>query len=253
MLLLGDSFSRIYQTAEPQSLGRAIEPSAQPPGTKSPPARIGRLRLPARRGPGGPGGLHPHRRRGGNRRAPQAEHLCRDPGEQESRHLGVHGTRRGPRQARLGGRSPSARNIIDCMHPGSVPLLDRCPGNAVLAVGKPRPGSGQAVPHGTRFGAGLRSPRTPLRPLYSAAFALNVVAAECPGHQQQNAQRGKKEPARRRGKPPAMLSVTKIDDRRRDRRHGAAAPSMRSLASMKSMTRPIFKKPSEPVATSGEG
>jgi hypothetical protein len=34
VLLLGDSFSRIYQTAEPQSLGRAIEPSA-PAAAKS--------------------------------------------------------------------------------------------------------------------------------------------------------------------------------------------------------------------------
>ena len=34
VLLLGDSFSRIYQTAEPQSLGRTLEPAAEPAGPK---------------------------------------------------------------------------------------------------------------------------------------------------------------------------------------------------------------------------
>ena len=34
VLLLGDSFSRIYQTAEPQSLGRARESAAEPGGSK---------------------------------------------------------------------------------------------------------------------------------------------------------------------------------------------------------------------------
>jgi hypothetical protein len=34
LLLLGDSFSRIYQTAEPQSLGHTLEPAAEPSGSK---------------------------------------------------------------------------------------------------------------------------------------------------------------------------------------------------------------------------
>jgi len=34
VLVLGDSFSRIYQTAEPQSLGRAVEPAAEPADSK---------------------------------------------------------------------------------------------------------------------------------------------------------------------------------------------------------------------------
>jgi hypothetical protein len=34
VLLLGDSFSRIYQTAEPQSLGRVVAPAAEPANSK---------------------------------------------------------------------------------------------------------------------------------------------------------------------------------------------------------------------------
>ena len=82
---------------------------------------------------------------------------------------------------------------------------------------------------------------------------IHLAARKRPGNQQKHAEgeQAHKDPSDNTCRRHAPRQ--QCDNRRRDRRHRVHSPSTRNLASMKSITRPIFKKPSEPVGTIGEG